>query len=216
MLYRHRRQRRRMRKGMLIFLSTVVTFGFLVYGFEKQVAVFSKSYIPSFAHRAASEAINDAVTAKINELDFNYEDIVKITYMKNGEVSAIETDSQKINLLKAQTTRAAQDELTAIKHSQIDIPLGAFTGFTLLSNSGPGIPLTYCMTGSFNSHLESIFENAGTNRTIHHIRLVVEAEIVTASVDYEDTMNLETDFEIAQTVISGSLPTIYGGLRTVY
>ena len=46
--------------------------------------------------------------------------------------------------------------------------------------------------------------------------LVVEAEIVTASVDYEDTMNLETDFEIAQTVISGSLPTIYGGLRTVY
>ena len=72
------------------------------------------------------------------------------------------------------------------------------------------------MTGSFNSHLESIFENAGTNRTIHHIRLVVEAEIVTASVDYEDTMNLETDFEIAQTVISGSLPTIYGGLRTVY
>ncbi|MBQ4214050.1 MAG: hypothetical protein II673_02645, partial [Ruminococcus sp.] len=119
MLYRHRRQRRKMRKGVLILLSIAVTFGFLVYGFEKQVAVFSESYIPSFAHRAAAEAINDAVTAKINELDYSYEDIVKITYMKSGEVSAIETDSQKINLLKAQTTRAAQDELTAIKHSHL-------------------------------------------------------------------------------------------------
>ena len=119
-------------------------------------------------------------------------------------------------MLKAQTTRAAQDELTKIKHSQIDIPLGAFTGLTLLSNAGPGIPLTYCMTGSFNSRLESVFENAGINRTIHHIRLIVTADIVTASVDYEDSISFDTDFEIAQTVIAGELPTIYGGLRSVY
>ena len=216
MLYRHRCKRRRLRKGLVIFLCFSVIMGFLIYGFEKQVTVFSRSYIPVFAHRSASEAINDAVTAKLTELDCRYEDIVKITYMPDGEVSAIETDSRMINLLKAQTTRAAQEELTAIKHSEIYIPLGAFTGLTLISNSGPEIRLTYCMTGSFNSHLESVFENAGTNRTIHHIRLVVEAEIVTASVDYEDTMHLETDFEIAQTVISGKLPTIYGGLRTVY
>ena len=106
--------------------------------------------------------------------------------------------------------------MTQIKHSEIFIPLGAFTGLTLISNAGPDIRLSFCMTGSFNSHLESSFESAGINQTLHHIRLVVTANIVTASVDYEDTITFDTDFEVAQNLITGNIPTIYGGTCTVY
>ena len=191
-------------------------FGLLIYGFEKKASVFSNSYIPSFAERCATEAINDAVTKKLGELNLSYDDLAKVVYSDDGQPKSIETNSAKINMLKAEATRAAQDEITKIKHSEVLIPLGAFTGLTLISNSGPDIRLTFCMTGSFNSHLESSFESAGINQTLHHIRLVVTANIVTASVDYGDTITFDTDFEVAQTVITGESPTIYGGTRTIY
>ncbi len=191
-------------------------FGLLIYGFEKKASVFSNSYIPSFAERCATEAINDAVTKKLGELNLSYDDLAKVVYSDDGQPKSIETNSAKINMLKAEATRAAQDEITKIKHSEVLIPLGAFTGLTLISNSGPDIRLTFCMTGSFNSHLESSFESAGINQTLHHIRLVVTANIVTASVDYGDTITFDTDFEVAQTVITGEIPTIYGGTRTIY
>ena len=205
MLVRKRYKRCRFKKRYLIILAAVVLIGFLIHGFEAKVSVFSKSYIPSFARRSATEAVNDAVLQKLEDLGLDY-----------GAVKAIETNATAINSLKSSVTRAAQDELTKIKHSAIKIPLGAFTGFTLIANYGPEIKLTYCMTGSFNSRLESVFESAGINNTIHHIRLIVSADIVTASVDYEETMSFETDFEIAQTVFAGDIPTIYGRNTPVY
>ena len=215
MLYRKRR-RPRFRKGFVIIVLICFVFGLLIYGFEKKASVFSNSYIPSFAERCATEAINDAVTKKLGELNLSYDDLAKEEYSDDGQPKSIETNSAKINMLKAEATRAAQDEITKIKHSEVLIPLGAFTGLTLISNSGPDIRLTFCMTGSFNSHLESSFESAGINQTLHHIRLVVTANIVTASVDYGDTITFDTDFEVAQTVITGEIPTIYGGTRTIY
>lgn len=215
MLYRKRR-RPRFRKGFVVIVLICFVFGLLIYGFEKKASVFSNSYIPSFAERCATEAINDAVTKKLGELNLSYDDLAKVVYSDDGQPKSIETNSAKINMLKAEATRAAQDEITKIKHSEVLIPLGAFTGLTLISNSGPDIRLTFCMTGSFNSHLESSFESAGINQTLHHIRLVVTANIVTASVDYGDTITFDTDFEVAQTVITGEIPTIYGGTRTIY
>ena len=215
MLYRKRRARRP-RKRLVIALLVCFVFGLLVYGFEKKAAVFSNSYIPSFAERCATEAINDAVTRKLGELDLSYGDLAKVVYSDAGQPRSIETNSSQINLLKAEATRAAQDEITKIKHSEILIPLGAFTGLTLISNAGPDIRLTFCMTGNFNSRLESSFESAGMNQTLHHIKLVVAAHIVTASADYGDTIDFETDFEVAQNVITGEIPTIYGGTRTIY
>ena len=210
MLYRTRYKRRYFKKRYFLILVAVVLTVTLIHGFEAKISVFSKSYIPSFARRSATEAINDAVMQKLAELQLDYSDLASLKYGSDGEVKAIETNACSINLLKSSVTRAAQDELSKIKHSAVKIPLGAFTGLTLIANDGPEIKLTYCMTGSFIARLESTFESAGINNTIHHIRLVVSAEIVTASVDYEDTMNFDTDFEIAQTVFTGDVPTIYG------
>lgn len=210
MLYRKRYKRRYFKKRYFLILVAVVLTVTLIHGFEAKISVFSKSYIPSFARRSATEAINDAVMQKLAELQLDYSDLASLKYGSDGEVKAIETNACSINLLKSSVTRAAQDELSKIKHSAVKIPLGAFTGLTLIANDGPEIKLTYCMTGSFIARLESTFESAGINNTIHHIRLVVSAEIVTASVDYEDTMNIDTDFEIAQTVFTGDVPTIYG------
>ena len=79
-------------------------FGLLIYGFEKKASVFSNSYIPSFAERCATEAINDAVTKKLGELNLSYDDLAKVVYSDDGQPKSIETNSAKINMLKAEAT----------------------------------------------------------------------------------------------------------------
>ena len=191
-------------------------FMFLVHGFEKQISVFSKNYLPNFAQQITTDAICEAVEAQIDELNLSYSDLAELNYDDLGTVKSVKTNSPNINLLKAKVTQAAQSELVKIKHSEMKIPLGAFTGLSLISNYGPEIGLTFCLTGSFTSRIESSFESAGNNQTIHHIKLILTSKIVTASVDYDGEMEFDTDFEIAQSIIIGDIPTTYGGYYVPY
>lgn len=218
MLYRgfFRRRRFHLRRRHFVLFFIVLSIIFLIRGFEAQVSSFSADYLPSFAKQAAGEVINSAVQTELDDLDFSYSDLAEPVFSSDGTVKAIKTDSVKINRLKSRVTETAQKELKKIRHSKMTIPLGAFTGFSLIANYGPGIPLTYCVTGSVNSRLENEFEPAGVNRTIHHIKLVVSVSAVTASVDYSGEIKYETDFEVAQSVIAGDIPAVYSNLYSAY
>ncbi len=207
------KKKRIFRKRAVIFFLTALLIILGIKGFERQVSVFSASYIPSLARTTATNAVCTAVERVLSEEGYTYEDFARVRYSENGSVS-IETNSSKINELKTRIVAAAQQEAEKIHNNTMHIPLGAFTGLSLIANEGPKVPLSYCVTGSFSAELESSFESAGINQTVHHIRLVVTSEIVTASVDYEDTMTFSTDFEIAQSVLVGSTPTTYGGYFT--
>ncbi len=167
-----------------MLLAALLVLFAAVRGFERQVGQFSQSYFPAFARQVTTKAVTEAV-----------EEVLQ---------------GGAINRLKNSVVAAAEQKAEEIHNSVMYIPLGAFSGLTLIANEGPKIPLTYCLTGSFSAELVSSFESAGINQTVHHIRLVVKAEIVTASVDYKDTLCFSTDYEVAQSVIVGGIPSSYG------
>lgn len=208
-----RRKRGRRRKRFIIIILLILLLFWGIHCFEKKASTFSASYLPAFARQVTTDAVCSAVEQVISGGGYSYKDLTEIKYHE-GSVSAVETDSEKINLLKARVVAAAEKEAEKIHNSAMYVPLGAFTGLTLIANYGPKIPLTYCITGSFSAELQSTFEEAGINQTVHHIKLIVTSSIVTASVDYKDTLTFSTDFEIAQSVLVGSIPTTYGGYYT--
>ena len=198
----------------LIRVSICLLILFLmIRGFEKQISNFSKNYFPAFARQETTKCVGSAVEKVLKNEVYSYGDFATVRYRQN-RVSSIETNAAAINSFKTEIVTAAENEIEKIRNSVMHIPLGAFTGLSLIANYGPKVPLSYCLTGSFSAELVSSFESAGINQTVHHIRLVVTSEIVTASVDYEDTMTFSTDFEIAQSVLVGSTPTTYGGYFT--
>ena len=164
----------------------------------------------------STNSVSDAVNLTLKKLNYSYDDIAKLVYAKDGNVQAIETDSLKINRIKAEITRAVQKEIAKVYDNKIDIPLGSFTNVTVLSNVGPNIPVTFNLTGSFSSEIISTFEQAGLNQTVHHIRLMLTSKIMTTSLDYSGKITFTTDFEIAQSVIVGKIPSTYGSLYRTY
>ena len=209
MLYRKYRRRIKYKKLKISLVFFIITVIFIIRFFENQVSAFSVDYIQNKAQAVSTDAVCDAVDKVINELDLKYDDLAKLVYSPEGTVQAITTNPSSINKLKSRVVKAAQTETQKIQNAEMFIPLGAFTNLTYLSNLGPDVRLTYCFTGSFTSEIISTFEEAGVNQTIHHIKLLVTSKIITASVDYEGTITFTTDFEIAQTVIVGKVPSFF-------
>lgn len=211
MLYRKRRKRKFVKIKRFIIGSITFLIALIVFC-ELNLSDFRPEYIRIQAEILSANSVCDAVDNTLKKINYNYDDVAKIVYSQDGAVQAIETDSFKINKLKSDVTKAVQDEIAKVYDNEIDIPIGAFTNITVLSNFGPSIPLSFNLTGSFSSEIVSTFEEAGINQTVHHIRLLLTSKIMTTSLDYTGKITFTTDFEIAQSVIVGNIPSAYGSL----
>ena len=215
MLCYHKKKKRFSRLKKTIFVALAILISLIVFC-ESQLSDFKSEYIRMQAEIISVNSVCDAVNESIKNIGYDYSDIAEIKYSEEGNVQAITTDSFKINELKAEIMKTVQKEIAKVYDVEIDVPLGAFTNITVLSNLGPCITVSFNLTGSFSSEIVSTFQSAGINQTIHHIRLILTSEIMTASLDYSGKMTFSTDFEIAQSVIVGYAPQNYGSLYHSY
>lgn len=215
MLYHKRRKQKFKRLKRFIICSLTLLIAAVVFC-EYHLSDFRPEYIRTQAEILSANSVCDAVNETLENLNYNYDDIVKIVYANDGSVRSIETDSFKINQIKSDVTKAVQKEIAKVYDNEIDIPLGSFTNMTVLSNLGPCISMSFNLTGSFSSEIVSTFEQAGINQTVHHIRLLLTSKIMTTSLDYSGKITFTTDFEIAQSVIVGNIPSTYGSLYKTY
>lgn len=206
----YKRKKIKFKKLKCILLSFAVLIIATVIFCEQQLAEFKCEYIRIQAEIISVNSVCEAVNNSLKKFNYKYEDIANVKCSKDGTVQAITTDSVKINELKADIMLSVQQEIAKIYDVEIDIPLGAFTDITALSNYGPPINVSFNLTGSFSSEIVSTFESAGINQTIHHIRLILTSKIMTTSLDYSGNMTFSTDFEIAQNIIVGVTPQYCG------
>lgn len=215
MLYK-RRQKSKYGRLKKITITAILILTATVVFCEINLSDFRPEYIRIQAEILSVNSVCDAVNSTLEKYNYSYDDIAKLSYSEQGSVTAITTDSFKINKLKTEINKTVQKEIAKIYDNQIDIPLGAFTNISVLSNFGPCIPVNFNLTGSFSSEIVSTFEQAGINQTIHHIRLMLTSKIMTTSLDYSGNITFTTDFEIAQSVIVGDIPSSYGNLYRTY
>lgn len=215
MLYRQRRKKRRF-IGLKRFLLAILLMAIAVLIIcEHQLDDFRPVYIRKQAEILSMNTVCDAVENAIEKLNYSYSDLAVVRYSDTGNVQAIETDTLKINKIKTMISKQVEDEIEVIRDNEIKIPLGAFTYITVLSNFGPEIPVNFSIVGAFNCEIISTFESTGINQTIHHIKLIVTSKIMTTSLDYSGDIVFTTDFELAQTVIIGTVPNYYGKLHSL-
>ena len=206
----YKRKKVRFKKLKCLLLAFVLSIAGIIVFCEYHLAEFKSEYIRTQAEIISANSVCEAVNNSLKNYNYEYSDIAEIKYSKDGNVQAITTNSFKINELKADIMLSVQQEIAKIYDVDIDIPLGAFTDITVLSNYGPLINVSFNLTGSFSSEIVSTFESAGINQTIHHIRLILTSKIMTTSLDYSGNMTFSTDFEIAQSVIVGVTPQYCG------
>lgn len=201
--------RRKLRKYTAILLSLLILF--TAY-FE--IAV--KAQLHDIIIRDMQTLCEKAVTLAADDLlqEYSGENVktCDIAY-DGGSVAAITTNAAYVNAVKTFITQRAQERIDALSRSQgISIRLGNFTGLVFLSNFGPDLHFSVDSSQTVSCEFHSSFESGGINQTVHHITITVYVDLLIYSpFRVDETVSTESTFEIAQTVIVGSVPS-YGGV----
>lgn len=204
--------RRRVRRWSMRIVAVILLS---VLYFEVAVRVQLSEVIRAGVRALALSCVNTAVSDFLAENPEAGERLTKMIIGENGTVSALTTDSAYINYVKTRIAARAQEEIDACAGSRgVSAPLGSFTGLMFLSDLGPEVTLTVGSRSSVWCTFTSAFESAGINQTLHHISLSVQVDTaVNHPFRIRKGVTVTSDYEIAQTVIVGTVPS-YGGVVT--
>ena len=155
-------------------------------------------------------ALNSAVLSVIE--NDRYAALASVEQNDSGRVTSVRTDAVGINLLKSRVCEAASAALCA--HTQVvRIPVGSLTGLDILAGRGPSIRIPVHTSGFANADVESVFEDAGVNQTVHRLLLRVHASVCLSMAKTQQTKSLSYEICIAETVIVGEVPQLYANMN---
>lgn len=139
----------------------------------------------------------------------SYDNLVNITFNSNKKIELIEVDSIEVNIIIRKITNKVQEEFEELGKEGIQIALGTFTGIPFLYNIGPSLSVRLVPVGIVNTKINSHFESAGINQTLHKLDFVVSSNI--GMILPGKTQNFTTELEVllCESVIVGEIPQIY-------
>ncbi len=164
----------------------------------------TKVQLSSFATKSINYAIADAMNQNIK-----YTDLVSIIKNENGDISHIEANSVRINLLSRTMSKIVMTNFLELSKKPISISLGTFSGITLFSGKGPKVQYDVSPYGEVFCNFVSRFDSAGVNQTYHKLYLNISLNV---NVVFP-FKNLKSDSEaqvlLCETVIVGKIPEVY-------
>lgn len=154
----------------------------------------------------ATKIINEAVLGELSQENLSYSDMIFLNKDADGTVTALETDTVRINLLQANLMNTVIGALQLKEYQEMKIPVGTLLGGHLIS--GRGFPVTIRMipAGSVNSEITHKFESAGINQTRLQLMLKISVPISAIIPGYQSSVTVTTDVCLAETVIVGKVP----------
>ena len=198
------------RKGKLLVIITVV-LAILAAVTIKSIAYFrelSRQMVLSDATDLMTLCINDTISRKFAEEDYDYDYFVNLEYGADGAVTAVQTNMARINALSSELL---SDIVHAADGGQLSlsIPVGNVLGSSLLLGKGPEIPVDITMLTSSHVDFKNELSDAGINQTKHQIKLDVVVDIDVIMPWQTISTQVVSEILIAETVILGDVPDTY-------
>lgn len=155
-----------------------------------------------------AKSMNYAITETMNQ-NLSYDDLITIKTDKNGKISMIQANTVKINNVSMMIERITLSHLLDSSRNPISIPLGAFTGISILSGMGPKVQVDIYPYGEVVCRFLSQFISAGINQTQHKIYVEIKANVNVVLPFNTLTIPMQNEVLICESVIIGDIPDTY-------
>ena len=203
-------KKRKRRFGLFIFFLIVAAIT-LYYRF-----IVSENVVRVCADKCYAVSVKSVNAAIISSLDEKvyYENFVTVDKNTEGKITLISANSFNMNSVSRRIVETAQIVLGENLKKGIDVPLFAFSGFSLLSGYGPDTNFKAVTVDSVTCEFISTFTSTGINQTLHSIYAEIVSEI---KIDFplnEKKEIYKTRVLLCEAVLVGEVPEIYlnGGL----
>ena len=182
------------------------------------VAVILNSVLPIFDILCENEAKSIATIISNEEAtnvmrEHTYDELFTIEKDKDGNITMIESNIVPINEIISDVAVKIQNRINETGREDIEIALGSFTGFKLLSGKGPGVDIRISSVGSVETDLRSEFTSQGINQTLHRVYLQVKCKVNILTPFDNIEREITNQVLLVENVIVGGIPNTYYNLE---
>ena len=202
------RRRRRRRYFLPLFLIlALVLGGFLLL--RTQYGPVVEELAESQAKITASDLINGAIAAQIDNETIQYDRIVYFEKDLNGKITALKTNMTEVNRLRSQILSEISREIMNLGPQDIGVPLGSVILPELLSGKGPKISVRVISATNSDAEFVSVFSEAGINQTLQQLTVNVSVDVTILVMNRMETFTVKGQMVVAETVIVGAVPDTF-------
>lgn len=201
-------RRKRLRRKLILTLLIALAAA-LAAVVQLRVSPYIRQVAKSQLTNAASNAMNEAVARQLRRGSVDYTKIVLLEKDESGHITALRTDMGQVAQLKAEIFEILDGLVDEISTEELGIPIGNLLLPELFAGRGARLPVRVVSLTSSGADFFSEFAAAGINQTLQTLRMrfCITVTILTP-VGYE-SVDVESDVMLAQTVVVGSVPQSY-------
>ena len=164
----------------------------------------TESQIKSYATKSINYAIADTMNQSVS-----YGDLINVVKDNNENVSFIEANSVRINLLSKTIGKVVMSNFLEFAKWPIKIAIGSFSGIAILSGLGPKIAFNVSPFGEVLCSFLSNFESAGINQTYHKLYMTILLKINIVFPFEKLQVVSDSEVLLCETLIIGKIPEVY-------
>lgn len=201
--------KKRIKRKMKIFLAVLlfVLIGatlYLNFVVNPVIIATSSAKVRSLSQRAVESVVWQVISNNIV-----YDSLINIIRDEKGKIVTISSNSATINMLALELTDKAQNALSRMGATGVDIPIGSFSGMPIFTGRGPTINIKMLPIGTIYCKFNSTFTEAGINQTNHRIYLKVFSSVSVILPTANQVVETQTELMISESIIVGEIPDTY-------
>ena len=191
-----------------LFAAVVVVLA-LLFMLRSKYRLVIEELAQTQVKNTTSDLTNDAIAKQIASGDIQYDRFVFFEKDLDGRITALKTNMSEVNRLKTDILNIINDEILALDHSDIGIPLGSLFFPELLSGKGPAIPVDILSIRNSDANFVSHFSQAGINQTMHRLNMEVSIDVAVLVLGQTSSFTLSSEVVVAETIIVGDVPQTF-------
>jgi len=200
---------RTIRKILLIILLLLTVVSVCFFLLRRSYRDVIRELAQTQVKNSTSDLTNDAIARQIADGVVQYDRIVYFEKDLDGRITALKTNIGEVNRLKTDILNIINDEILALDHSDIGIPLGSLILPELFSGRGPAIPVHILSIRNSDANFVSHFSQAGINQTLHQVTMEVSIDVSVLVLGQTASFTMYSEVVVAETVIVGQVPNTF-------
>lgn len=190
-----------------LFVAAIV-IGVAVF-IEVSINPIILSFCKEQISKITNAAMNEASLQVLSENALSSNDLVNITYDKDGNISLIQADANNISVTSNRLALKAKEKIEEIGETGIDIPYGSLSGITFLTGLGPNFNVKVYSVSTVRTAIKSYFEEKGINQTLHKIILTIETTVTIAVPGMRSNIVESNSVLMNECIIIGKVPDTF-------
>ncbi len=208
------RKRNKFRFFRFIILLAVIALILFVFMFtDKNLRLLIMEMSENKIGTLMSDCANTAVNRAVKENNITYDEIINVSRDANGNITSLQTDIIKLNEIRTEVDNFFSEEMNKEDDIILSIPIGTIIGNEYTVGRGPSITFRLDLSVNTSTDYSSRFYSAGINQTLHQICVLVSGSAYLLSPWYKNSIDFDTSYIVAETVITGIVPETIADLN---